>query len=190
MERRSALKVAGLGLLGVVAAACGSTAAKALRTSTSTSSGSPSTTSGPSSTSTTAPTSTTAGPTTTAPASTTAPPTTAVTVAWPVVARSADLPPGAARTYQFGAPSRFAGTPYQGIVYRSASGELTSHALYCTHAGCQVNPQPVDGQLLCPCHGSIFNLADGAVIAGPAPAPLPAERVTESDGAIRWVGGL
>ena len=34
-----------------------------------------------------------------------------------------------------------------------------------------------DGVIVCPCHGSKFAVADGAVTAGPAKRPLPAKTV-------------
>jgi cytochrome b6-f complex iron-sulfur subunit len=47
----------------------------------------------------------------------------------------------------------------------------------CTHLGCTVN---LAGQgFHCPCHGSVFN-ANGAVVSGPAPAPLPWFELTVS----------
>jgi nitrite reductase/ring-hydroxylating ferredoxin subunit len=45
----------------------------------------------------------------------------------------------------------------------------------CTHLGCSVLRHP-DG-FDCPCHGATFDL-EGAVISGPAPAPLTWYRVT------------
>jgi len=41
----------------------------------------------------------------------------------------------------------------------------------CTHAGCRIN-QEIDGQLVCPCHGSRYDSATGKVIQGPADLPL------------------
>ncbi len=35
-----------------------------------------------------------------------------------------------------------------------------------------------DGEIDCPCHGSRFNVTDGAVVKGPATQPLPAKTVT------------
>ncbi len=40
---------------------------------------------------------------------------------------------------------------------------LTSH---CSHLGCKIN-KVEDGKLVCPCHGSVYNL-QGKVINGPA----------------------
>jgi nitrite reductase/ring-hydroxylating ferredoxin subunit/uncharacterized membrane protein len=45
----------------------------------------------------------------------------------------------------------------------------------CTHRGCSLSDGEVKtGTVICPCHGSTFRLADGAVVRGPATAPQPA----------------
>jgi Rieske Fe-S protein len=41
----------------------------------------------------------------------------------------------------------------------------------CTHAGCRIN-QEIDGQLICPCHGSRYDSSTGNVLQGPAGLPL------------------
>jgi cytochrome b6-f complex iron-sulfur subunit len=47
-----------------------------------------------------------------------------------------------------------------------------AYSAVCTHQGCTVAYQ--GGELACPCHGSVFDPANGAaVVAGPAPRPLP-----------------
>ncbi len=48
-----------------------------------------------------------------------------------------------------------------------------------------VRPHPTGG-IICPCHGSQFRLSDGAVLTGPARAPLRAY-AAEVDGADAWV---
>jgi nitrite reductase/ring-hydroxylating ferredoxin subunit len=46
----------------------------------------------------------------------------------------------------------------------------------CTHVGCLVN-KVTSGTIDCPCHGSEFKITNGAVVAGPAPSPLPARQI-------------
>ena len=52
------------------------------------------------------------------------------------------------------------------------NGDFVAYSAICTHQGCTVAYK--DGNLACPCHGSVFDPANGAsVVAGPAPRPLP-----------------
>jgi glycine/D-amino acid oxidase-like deaminating enzyme/nitrite reductase/ring-hydroxylating ferredoxin subunit len=57
-------------------------------------------------------------------------------------------------------------------AYRDAQGALTVRSAICTHLGCVVHWNPSETTWDCPCHGSRFK-TDGAVISGPAEAPLP-----------------
>jgi nitrite reductase/ring-hydroxylating ferredoxin subunit len=52
------------------------------------------------------------------------------------------------------------------------NGKFVAYSAICTHQGCTVAYK--DGNLACPCHGSVFDPANGAsVVAGPAQRPLP-----------------
>ena len=52
------------------------------------------------------------------------------------------------------------------------SGDFVAYSAICTHQGCDVAYQ--GGQIACPCHGSVFDPANGgAVVTGPATTPLP-----------------
>jgi cytochrome b6-f complex iron-sulfur subunit len=52
------------------------------------------------------------------------------------------------------------------------NGDFVAYSAICTHQGCTVAYK--DGNLACPCHGSVFDPANGAsVVAGPAQRPLP-----------------
>ncbi|MFE1320334.1 ubiquinol-cytochrome c reductase iron-sulfur subunit [Kitasatospora phosalacinea] len=64
-------------------------------------------------------------------------------------------------------------------IVQPAAGQYAGLSSVCTHSGCAVNP-PKDGQLYCPCHGSKFDAATGAVITGPAVQPLPRYAVTRN----------
>jgi Rieske Fe-S protein len=66
----------------------------------------------------------------------------------------------------------------QGIVVtQPEAGTFKGFSSTCTHQGCTVS-RVADGLIECPCHGSAFAIADGAVKAGPAPKPLPAKQIT------------
>ncbi|MGV8966219.1 MAG: ubiquinol-cytochrome c reductase iron-sulfur subunit [Cellulomonas sp.] len=52
----------------------------------------------------------------------------------------------------------------------------------CTHQGCTVAS---DGaELVCPCHGSVYNSADGSTVSGPAPKPLPVVKIRVENGNV------
>ncbi|HEX6509616.1 MAG TPA: Rieske 2Fe-2S domain-containing protein [Chloroflexota bacterium] len=55
----------------------------------------------------------------------------------------------------------------------------------CVHAGCSLAGGTVEGRsIICPCHGSQYDLADGSVINGPATRPEPTFAVRVQDGVI------
>jgi Rieske Fe-S protein len=60
------------------------------------------------------------------------------------------------------------------VVTQPTAGEFKVFSAVCTHMGCIVN-QIAEGRIDCPCHGSEYSITDGAVLAGPAPKPLPAK---------------
>jgi thiosulfate dehydrogenase [quinone] large subunit len=53
------------------------------------------------------------------------------------------------------------------------NGQFVAYSTICTHAGCQVQFDPSSMDLICPCHGAVYDPSNGAqVLAGPAPFPL------------------
>ncbi|MET8626092.1 Rieske (2Fe-2S) protein [Kitasatospora sp. NPDC004669] len=70
------------------------------------------------------------------------------------------------------------------VVTQPTAGQYKAFSAKCTHAGCIVD-QVKKEQIQCPCHGSRFGIADGAVQDGPAPSPLPAYTVTVEGGNLK-----
>jgi len=82
-----------------------------------------------------------------------------------VIANKADLAPGSAF------PFTDAETGKPGVLVHLKSGEFVAYSAVCKHRGCTVAYE--DSKLACPCHGSVYDPANGAeVVAGPAPQPL------------------
>lgn len=69
------------------------------------------------------------------------------------------------------------------VVLVRRGDSVSAHSATCTHQGCTVGPV-TDGQVTCPCHGSVFDAATGDVLNGPATSPLPAVPVEVRDGAV------
>jgi nitrite reductase/ring-hydroxylating ferredoxin subunit/uncharacterized membrane protein len=70
------------------------------------------------------------------------------------------------------------------MVYR-ADGALCALADHCMHAGGPLHEGKVeDGRVTCPWHASVFNLADGSLVRGPATAPQPSYETRVQDGKI------
>jgi Rieske Fe-S protein len=57
------------------------------------------------------------------------------------------------------------------VVTQPKAGSFKAFSAVCTHAGCLV-AEVKDGTINCPCHGSKFKIADGAVATGPARSAL------------------
>ena len=68
------------------------------------------------------------------------------------------------------------------IVIRENAGYRAISAI-CTHLGCLVKWESAKKEFFCPCHAAVFD-QNGAVVSGPAPAPLPAYKVKEVSGKV------
>ena len=90
-----------------------------------------------------------------------------------VLGAASDVPVGGGAIY----------TAAKVVVTQPASGQYKAFSAVCTHVGCIVN-KVTSGTIACPCHGSEFKITDGAVVAGPAPSPLPARPIKIVDGQV------
>ena len=80
------------------------------------------------------------------------------------IASESEVAPGSAIKFED------SGNP--AVLVHLDNGDFVAYSAVCTHQGCTVAYK--DGNLACPCHGSIFDPADGAaVVSGPAQRPLP-----------------
>ncbi len=91
------------------------------------------------------------------------------------IASESEVAPGSA--FKF----KDSGNP--AVLVHLDNGDFVAYSAVCTHQGCTVAYQ--GGELACPCHGSVFDPANGAaVVAGPASRPLPEIPVKVEGGEI------
>lgn len=82
------------------------------------------------------------------------------------IANAANIPPDQSLIYN---------DPSLGpiILIHLDNGQFVAYSAICTHAGCQVQFDPSLKDIVCPCHGAVYDPYHNAqVIGGPAPYPL------------------
>src|SRR3712207_9054438 len=80
------------------------------------------------------------------------------------IARTSEVAPGSAINF------KDSGSP--AVLIHLESGDFVAYSAVCTHQQCKVAYR--NGQLACPCHGSVFDPANnGQVVSPPANRPLP-----------------
>ncbi len=85
------------------------------------------------------------------------------------VASPAQIPPGAGKVVAVGSKP---------AIVVNVDGTYKAYSAICTHLGCIVAYDPNARAIVCPCHDGHFSPANGSVISGPPPAPLPSLTVT------------
>jgi 3-phenylpropionate/trans-cinnamate dioxygenase ferredoxin component len=75
----------------------------------------------------------------------------------------------------------------RGTLLALAKVDGAWHAVetWCTHAECPLSDGWIEGGAIrCPCHGSLFDLATGAVLEGPAEEPVRVLATRVVDGRV------
>jgi Rieske Fe-S protein len=94
-----------------------------------------------------------------------------------VIAKESGVPPGSAVSFSV------SGQP--AVLIHLKDGQFVAYSAVCTHMGCTVGYKKSSGDLVCPCHGSVYDPAHGAkVLRGPAPRPLPKIPVKTQNGEV------
>lgn len=62
------------------------------------------------------------------------------------------------------------------VITQPTAGDYKAFSMICPHQGCPVTSVE-DGNIVCPCHGSKFDIATGKVTAGPAKSGLEAKSI-------------
>ncbi len=86
-----------------------------------------------------------------------------------------EVPEGEAKFFEY------AGTT--AVVVHKKGGGIVALSAVCTHLGCIVQWKKEKQEFLCPCHAGLYT-AEGAVISGPPPKPLPLIPFTVANGTI------
>jgi Rieske Fe-S protein len=83
------------------------------------------------------------------------------------IVRVGDVPVGGVKLFTYPGPK----DPC--ILVRTGDDTYAAYSQVCTHLSCTVFFSAATRRLECPCHQGSFSIADGSVIAGPPPRPLP-----------------
>jgi Rieske Fe-S protein len=98
------------------------------------------------------------------------------------VARLGEIPVGGVKVFRYPAPT----DPC--LLLRTGAGSYVAYSQKCTHLSCAVFPAADGRRLECPCHEGHFAVADGRVLQGPPPRPLPRILLEEHGGELWAVG--
>jgi nitrite reductase/ring-hydroxylating ferredoxin subunit len=71
------------------------------------------------------------------------------------------------------------------IFLANLSGNYYAFENCCSHRGCKLsNGTLIDGQVQCPCHGSVFDVKTGILVKGPAKEPKTSIKLKVENGEI------
>lgn len=84
--------------------------------------------------------------------------------------------PGSAKNFQFG--------NIPALLVRSQDGAFHAYNAVCTHLGCTVQYDTAEKNIVCACHGGVYDAATGDNVSGPPPKPLAPLKADVKDGTI------
>ncbi|MEP7012773.1 MAG: Rieske 2Fe-2S domain-containing protein [Acidobacteriota bacterium] len=84
-----------------------------------------------------------------------------------VIANAAEIPVGGARKFHYPTET----DPC--LLIRIDETTFVAYSQKCTHLSCAVVYSNLRKRIECPCHQGVFAVADGSVVSGPPPRPLP-----------------
>jgi nitrite reductase/ring-hydroxylating ferredoxin subunit len=99
------------------------------------------------------------------------------------IAAADAIPVGGAKVFDFPDPGD------RCLLLRLGPEKYAAFGQKCTHLGCPVLFRPEAQCLYCPCHEGYFDAADGRVLSGPPPRPLPRITLEHRDDGL-WATGI
>jgi cytochrome b6-f complex iron-sulfur subunit len=70
------------------------------------------------------------------------------------------------------------------VLIHHKDGSWVAFDAVCTHLGCTVGFEPQNNRIFCPCHGGVYDMRTGEVVAGPPPAALAKFKVEVGNGQV------
>jgi Rieske Fe-S protein len=98
------------------------------------------------------------------------------------IARLDDVPIGGVRAFDYPGPGHAC------LFLRPDAQTIVAYSQECSHLSCAVVPRVEQGELHCPCHVGVFDLATGKPIAGPPRRPLNKISLKVLDGDVYATG--
>jgi nitrite reductase/ring-hydroxylating ferredoxin subunit len=102
------------------------------------------------------------------------------------VALASEIPVGGVKLFHYPGPDDHC------ILVHLSPRRFVAYSQKCTHLSCAVYYSQQNNRLECPCHQGYFSIADGSVLQGPPPRPLPKIGIEQRGGqlvAVRVVSG-
>lgn len=105
---------------------------------------------------------------------------------WKLLVKSSEVSKSLSHQKQVSLPLNEGVTFFETFFLYVNGSSVKAFSTKCTHAGCRINRE-INGQIICPCHGSRFDASTGQVLKGPAQKPLKKFSCSFDSGLKLWV---